>query len=93
MGTVNDLTHDHIGDGINELGDDGKNNQKCTAPEATQLQNIRIVDVQVSSKYRIQKQGTGRAQQVTQPFFSTANLIGFDAGGKALSIKQFTFHK
>ena len=45
MGTVDDIAHNDVGDGIHDFGHNGEHHQKRPAPEGGQLQNIRIVDV------------------------------------------------
>ena len=54
MSTVNDLTHDHIGNGIDDLGNNGKNNQERAAPKAAQLQNVCVVNIQIGCQHRIE---------------------------------------
>ena len=53
---------------VNHLGHDGKDRQKHAAPQRSQLQHVGIVDVQVGGQHRVEKQRSGRPQQIAQPF-------------------------
>ena len=78
MGAVNDVAHDHIGNGIDDFGNDGEYHQKCTAPKTGELQDIRIIDIQIGRQHRIQQQCAGRAKKISQPFFPGPHLLGCD---------------
>ena len=69
MGAVNDIAHHHIGDGINDFGNNGENDKERAAPKGSQLQNIRIVDIQIGSQHSIEQQRPRRSQEITEPFF------------------------
>ena len=86
MGAVDDIAHDYIGDGIDDLGDDGEDHQKCAAPNMGQLQNIRIVDIQIGGKHGVEQQCAGRAQQIPQPFFPAAHLPRMDSALKCFAV-------
>ena len=45
MGAVNDVAHDYIGDGIDNLGGNGEDYQEGPAPDMGQLQYVRVIDV------------------------------------------------
>ena len=91
-GAVDDLAHDHIGDGIDDLGHDGEDHQEGAAPKAAKLQDVRIVDVQICGQHRVQQQRAGRSQQIAKPTFFTADLIRGHKARKILSVKELFFH-
>ena len=58
MRAVNKIAHDYVRDRVDNLGHDGKYDQKCAAPESGQLQYICIIDVQVRRQHSIEQQRT-----------------------------------
>ena len=67
MRAINKIAHDYVRDRVDNLGHDGKYDQKCAAPESGQLQYICIIDVQVRRQHSIEQQRTRRANQIPQP--------------------------
>ena len=50
---VDNVTHDHVGDGIDDLADNGEHYQERPTPHRGQLEYIGIVDVQISGQHRV----------------------------------------
>lgn len=68
-GPVDDVAHDYVGHGVDDFGHDGEHHQKSAAPKPRELENVRVVNVQVGGQHGVQQQRPGGAQQVAQPFF------------------------
>ena len=88
VGAVDDIAHDHVGDGIDDLGNDGEDHQKRPAPDMGQLQNIRVVDVEISSQHGVEQQRSRRAQKIAQPLFFGADIDRVDPALEQRARKQ-----
>lgn len=64
VGTVNDIAHNHIGNSVDDFGNDGEDHQKPPAPNVCQLQDIRVIDIQVGCEHGVEQQRTRRAEQI-----------------------------
>ena len=73
-GAVNDIPHDDVGDGIDDFGDDGKDDQERPAPDRGQLEHICVVHVQISRQHCVQQQRTGRTEEIPQPLFRRRHI-------------------
>ena len=86
MRAVDDIAHDHVCSGVNDFGKDGEYHQKCTAPDMGQLQDIRVINIQVSSKHSVEQQRTGGAKQIPQPFFFASYFRRTDPALKCFAV-------
>ena len=84
LGAVDDITHNDICDCVYNFGDKREHDEKRTAPDGGQLQNIGVIDVQIGCKHGVEQKRAAGTEQVAEPFFFACDVLRVYAAVKQL---------
>ena len=73
---VDDVAHDDVRHRVNSFGDQRKHGKEQSAADGRQVQNVRIVNVEVGREYSVEQQSPDRTEQITEPFFFSGDVFG-----------------
>ena len=84
LGTVDDIAHNDIRDCVYNFGDKREHDEKRTAPDGSQFQNIGIVDIQIGCKHGVEQERAAGTEQIPEPFFFACDILRMDPAVKQL---------
>ena len=84
LGAVDDIAHNDICDCVYNFGDKREHDEKRTAPDGSQFQNIGVVDIQIGCKHGVEQERAAGTEQIPEPFFFTSDVLRVYAAVKQL---------